>query len=136
MSESTDSMSLPTYRLFFSDIEIAKVVKAGADFPNLWGTYSLTLGDRSIPEIQKIAKYIEHSIASSCIGEASDCGQEWIDFEAKNEAHFLDLIDSDDWYFIDNETGNREYLLVPLFHSDRDIGWRWNFDATDEWNER
>jgi hypothetical protein len=120
------------YQLFFGDIEIATVIETGADFPNLWGTYILTLGDRSTPEIQKITKYIEYSIASSRIGEASDYGQESIDFDAANEDRFLDLIESDDWYFIEDGTGSKYYLLIPLFHSDRDIGWRWNFDVTND----
>jgi hypothetical protein len=121
-----------TYRLFFGEIEVATVIEAGADFPNVWGTYSLALGDRSNPEIQKIAKYIEYSIASSRIGEESDYGQESIDFDTANEAQFLDLIESDDWYFIEDETGEKHYLLIPMFHSDCDLGWRWNFDATQE----
>jgi hypothetical protein len=120
------------YRLFFGDLEIATVAEEDADFPNVWGTYSLTLGDRSTPEIQKIVKYIEYSIASSRIGEESDYGQESIDFETQDEDQFLDLIDSDDWYFTEDGTGKRYYLLIPIFHSDRDIGWRWNFGATDD----
>jgi hypothetical protein len=85
-----------------------------------------------LPLIQKIAKYIEYSIASSRIGEALDYGQEAIDFDLANESQFLDLIESDDWYFIEDGTGKKYHLLIPMFHSDREIGWRWNFDVTDE----
>jgi hypothetical protein len=125
-------MSLRNYRLFFREIEVATVIEKGADFPHVFGSYSLKLDDRSTPEIQKIAKYIEYSIASARIGEESDYGQESIDLDTANADHFLDLIESDDWYFIEDGTGKKYYLLIPVFHSDRDLGWRWNFDATDE----
>jgi hypothetical protein len=125
-------MILHSYRLFFGEIEIATVTETGADFPNVWGAYNLILDDRSTPLNQKIAKYIEYSIAAARIGEESDYGQESIDFENANEANFIDLIESDDWYFIEDVTGERHYILFPMFHTDRDIGWRWNFDVDNE----
>ncbi len=124
-------MILDKYTLFFDNLKIATVIERDADFPSVSGDYCLILDNRSSALNQHILNYIAYSIELSRWCEITTSRQEFTDFCERNESEFIDLIETDNWYFLDEKTAKRQLILVPMFHSDREIGWRWNFIDVD-----
>lgn len=50
---------------------------------------------------------------------------EGIRFLAENESQFQELIDSQEWYLL-NEAGTKEVILIPIF-DENGVTCRWNF---------
>jgi len=109
-------------RLFFGDVELGEVTRENGDFPNCFGRFRPSL-KQDMPAIrEEIQRYIDYSIEADRLAQHDptecDC------FTATNEHKFLQLIDSDDWYLVD-EQGKRSRILVPNFGTEG-IGWRWH----------
>ncbi|MEM7604666.1 MAG: hypothetical protein AAF411_04855 [Myxococcota bacterium] len=116
----------PTWSLVFGDMPIATIVQDDADFPTLFGTYTLTEGaERSAEgaertaEGERIHAYIAMSIRVFPLYEE---GRD--DEAADEEEAFMDLIESEQWALIDAE-GQRRSILIPVFSPGGRVNWRW-----------
>ncbi|MEM6956849.1 MAG: hypothetical protein AAF645_14240 [Myxococcota bacterium] len=109
----------PTWSLVFGDIPIATIVQDCADFPTLFGTYTLAEGAERTAKGERIHAYIAMSIRVFPLYE------EGRDDEAANEEEaFMDLIESEQWALIDAE-GQRRSILIPVFSPGGRVNWRW-----------
>ena len=111
------------YDLWFGESKLASVTRTGADFPSLWGEYQLEEGIREDDRLRHVVEYIDYSIRTAPLFEAARPHVPRVD----EEDNFIDLIESKQWFLLD-EKGEREPILIPIFHSERDIGWRWRFE--------
>jgi len=111
------------YRLFFRDLDLGTIVQEDSDFPNLFGTFTPSdhSGEGSL--WQHLQDYMAHSIAGDILME-QDKVDEFDAFEKQAGDRFDDLIETDDWYILEN--GKREPILIPIFCRDNAIVWRWN----------
>jgi hypothetical protein len=108
------------YDLCFGESRLASVTRTGADFPNLWGEFRLKESIREDDRLRHVVDYIDYSIRTAPLAEADQQD----DARNAEEEKFIDLIDSNQWFLVD-EKGQREPILIPIFHSEREIGWRW-----------
>lgn len=116
------------YDLFFQDIMIGKTTVKEYDFPSCFGEFELT--NMNLPE--HINDYISYSIEAQKLMEHDE--SEWEKFMEANEYKYADLIESEDWYLID-EQGKKEEILVPIFE-ENGITWRWNLKTNSETNSK
>lgn len=117
------------YRLFYGEMEVGEVTEEDADFPNLFGRFVPT-GSGSGAAWDRLQEYVRNSVAADLLGDESAEAQS--DFVVEYESRFLDLIESDDWYLLD-EGGRTFPVLLPTFLREGGMVWRWNFDAGGEW---
>lgn len=109
------------YQLFFDDHQIGTITKKDEDFLNLFGTYDLLASTEKAHPF--IFQYIQYSIqASMLMGEDE---KKWEEFMEKEESKYMDLIETENWHLID-ENGKTHKILVPIFHYNNEIIWRWN----------
>ena len=111
------------YRLFYRDTELGEVVEEDSDFPNLFGTFHLTMSDDQSPVRDHIQHYIAYSVAADKLMQEGK-EKEWDRFAAENEPQFLDLIETDDWQLRSEE--GIEPILIPNFGQNNAVVWRWN----------
>lgn len=52
--------------------------------------------------------------------------QNELDEVYRQEELCRDLIESEEWYFLD-ESGKKRLIIAPVLHEDNGITWRWNF---------
>ncbi len=105
------------YKLFHDNILIANITQTDADFPNLFGTFTLA---KAIPP--HVQNYIEYRINISKFKDISS--KEPMEYIKQNDGIFLDLIESEAWYLLD-EQGTKDIIMSPHFRSDSSIVWRW-----------
>lgn len=107
-------------RLCFGEVEIGTVAQSGADFPNISGRFELASEIAHQPELQHLVDYICYSCrVNPCINADS-----LAEIDQTEEDQFIDLIESDRWFLVD-DTGTRMQILIPIFHADSTIVWRW-----------
>jgi hypothetical protein len=107
--------------LYHKNLKIAMVTQKDFEFPNFFGEFTLFEFDKQTQENLLIKNYIEYSIKESSLLEDSE--EEWLKFFEEEEAKFEVLIDSEDWYFI-NESGEKIKILTPTFRAGNELMWR------------
>jgi hypothetical protein len=111
------------FRLFYKDIEIAILKLLDSDFPNLYGHYEMSRDfDCTSPKHKLLNDYIDFSIRSNELLDEDEAQYEA--YLKKNENQFMDLIESEEWYLI-NEDKERRSILAANFLNDEHIIWRW-----------
>jgi len=68
----------------------------------------------------ELADYIQSSVKCSALIDKLD--QETRDYIEAEERTFTHLIDSDEWYILD-EDGKKHPILVPIFHPENIVVW-------------
>lgn len=113
-----------TEKLFYKETEIASVNFEEFDFPNSFGTFSLNESlDWSTSENSHLSNFIAHSVKFNQLLDISEA--EAIKLIEQEEGQFQDLIDSDEWYML-NEAGKRTAIMIPNFCIVNRIVWRLN----------
>lgn len=107
------------YKLYFKELLIGLIKLIDGDFPNVYGKF--VKSQNVLPE--NILNYINYSIKADEIWEKSE--EEWEAFMLVNEINFIDLIESEDWYLVD-ENGLREKIVIPNFCKDG-VVLKWDF---------
>ncbi|MDQ6530837.1 hypothetical protein [Flavobacterium sp. LHD-85] len=109
------------FELYWRDLNIGSIVKTYFDMRD-FGIITYKFDYLAeIPENKHLADFIKHSIQVSILIEEGD--EEANDKMAEiEEREFLDLIDTTDWYLI-NEKGEKKIILCPMFHEDDGITW-------------
>ena len=98
------------YDLWFGEWQLASVTRTGGDFPNLWGEFQLKEGIREDDRIRHVVDYIDFSIRTAPLVHADQQDDAWY----AEEDDFSDLIESNQWFLVD-EKGQREPILIPIF---------------------
>ena len=123
------------YLLFYQDLELGEVTEEDADFPGASGTIRLNEKRDNAPLRNKIQQYIEYSIAESEFVEEKMSAEQ----QTRHKEHslrysngkiFLDLIESDDWFLVNER--ERRPILIPVFCDENSIVWRENFFGHEE----
>jgi hypothetical protein len=114
------------YRLRFGSEDLGEVIQENADFPSLFGRWSQPAN----PIGKHLMEYIVYSREQDRIGMSSGFGSDWERFVEEHEKPFFDLIESDAWS-LEDESGSRERICVPIFTDDGGVVWRWNFSRDD-----
>jgi hypothetical protein len=85
----------------------------GSDFPSFSGKFTKN------PKLEnkKISEYISYSTKRD---------DETYDASFTEEKQFIELINSEGWYLVD-ENNSKTLILVPVFHRTNGISWRLNF---------
>ena len=107
------------YILKYKNYEIGKIIQTDEDFPNLFGKFELTKNE--LPK--EIMDYIYYSIKFSKLLEEDE--KKWEEYMKKNEKKYIQIINSKEWYLVDN-SGKNENILVPII-GDNSITWRWDY---------
>jgi hypothetical protein len=110
------------YRLCFEEYDLGKIVEEGADFPSRFGRWIPDL-DYSSEVAKRIREYVNYSVKSGQLFDATNGGPEWEEFIATHEPKFEDLIESNQWHLIEPD-GTRIGILVPNFLPDDKVVWR------------
>ena len=113
------------FKLCFADIEIAEVQHKESDFPNDFGSWTPLPLSVDVELHRHLREYIAYSIESSRLLDETNAGPEWEDFIGREESRYLDLIEAETWYLVDS-SGGRTSILIPIFHHDGGLVWRWN----------
>ncbi|AXB57992.1 hypothetical protein [Flavobacterium fluviale] len=109
------------FELYWRDLNIGSIVKTYFDMRD-FGIISYKFDYLAEPSENKhLADFIKHSIRSSILIEEGD-EEENAESAEIEEREFLDLINTTDWYLI-NEKGERKIILCPMFHEDDGITW-------------
>ncbi|WP_343606002.1 hypothetical protein [Fluviicola sp.] len=80
------------------------------------------------PEIpsDRLAAFIRLSINQSiCLENGTE--EEYNRLCQEEETHFMDFVDSPDWYLL-TETGEKQPILCPIFHENNEITWQTDLD--------
>jgi hypothetical protein len=73
----------------------------------------------------RVAAYVAYSIAADQLGAACDYGPEWDAYTAEHDPGFADVWETDSWWLVD-QTGTRRAILVPNFHDEGAVSWRYD----------
>jgi hypothetical protein len=103
-----------TYDLYFLNTLVAKIQNVSIAFLNCYGNYVLDADFLREHKDSTIMKMIAFQVKNA-------------DNDELDDEEFTDLIESEDWYLLD-ETGKKSPILVPLFNNKTDITWRYNVD--------
>lgn len=114
------------YTLVFRGVNLGRIMLSDWDFPNLSGAFTPeTAADH--PEIRRRVKdYMQFRIEADRLARDSPHSLE--EFLNLTEPGFFDLIDSKEWYLVDDQ-GARLGILAPTFSADGTVTWRWREDA-------
>jgi hypothetical protein len=107
------------YQLLYKDHVIADVTAEDSDFPSFFGKYTLSPELDHIGAMTHVLSYIDYSVRVWPLIEEDRTDE--IDYEVENK--FIDLIDSEDWWLLD-ENGEKTGILIPVFCTDNGINWR------------
>ncbi len=113
-----------TYRLFYDDIDLGEVRHVDSDFPSSFGIWTPSQIEPTTDLRRHLLSYIEHSIVSMALLDASDAGPEWHEFAGREEPKYQDLIDSDQWKLVPSD-GHPIRILIPLFRREGELTWRY-----------
>lgn len=109
------------YKLVFGGVHLGDVTQVDADFPNLFGIFQ-PANASDHPEVRRrIDEYVGYSVEADRL---TDEPGKYDAYAEENEARFLDLIESEDWW-MEDERGQRSPTLIPNFCRDSGIVWRW-----------
>jgi|GEM_PF-1199177 len=119
---------MKNFELYWKELHIGSLVETNWDMRSSGDiVFDADFLNGSSEEITHITNLIKHSIRYSIYlenGETGDDGDKLL--EEENE--FLDLINSSDWYLI-NEKEEKVKILCPFFHED--YGITWQLDISD-----
>ena len=120
------------YVLYLGAMKIGHVVHLDSDFPSLWGTitYPDSVANPKTEEEIRFSRFLkleQEDIRLIDVEHKEDVTKERSAIEAQMQ-EYLDYIETDDWYLID-ETGNKHAILCPVLRHDGEIVWRWNPSA-------
>lgn len=111
------------------DLDVGRVIEIDRDFPNIWGTIARCdwLADPKSDHEKRVARFFELDGESLRLTELKDEGEDSGELDQINARleDYLDLIESDDWYLLDESSAKR-YILCPSIRHDGEIVWRWN----------
>ena len=111
------------YRLFYKEVNLGEFISGDSDFPNMSGKFHSRAEADHETTRRHVHHYIEYCIAADKLMHSGDDAA-WEEFIEKNEAQFLDLIETDDWTLRDeNEVIP---ILVPVFYQNNEVVWRLN----------
>ena len=110
------------FELYWSDLNIGSIVETNWDMRSS-GDISFKFDYLAEPSENKhLADYIKFSIQDSILlGEGVE-DDDLISAQAEEEKKFLDLINTTDWYLI-NDKGEKKIILCPIFHENDEITW-------------
>ncbi|MFW9995564.1 MAG: hypothetical protein ACFFD4_26235 [Candidatus Odinarchaeota archaeon] len=117
------------YDLYWNETGVGRIEHVDSDFPNLWGVFKLDAELKESDHVlaKRLLAFIDLSIEDSKLLEVEhekDVSREREEINRKLDA-FIDLIETDDWYLIDQRRGILP-ILSPAFFSDGTVVWRWN----------
>jgi hypothetical protein len=113
---------LKKYKLIYKNYEIGTVTELSDEWPRPSGTIEL---NDSLKEWNKETKslldYFGYSIKASALLENSR-QEDYDRFCEENECKYLDLIDSEEWFLLD-QSGKRNNIIIPIFSENNGIVW-------------
>ena len=80
------------------------------------------------PDEIRLARYVALNKESTRLIDREDIednAEEKARIDAESMNHFLDIIESEDWFLVDHND-QRHPILGPIFRNDDEIVWRWN----------
>jgi hypothetical protein len=116
------------YDLYLATLKIGRVSEDGRDFPNLWGwlEYEQLMRKPTTAIECRVAKFLELGIEEMKLVDVEhekDVSREIAAHNVQME-QYRDLIESDDWFLID-ENGVKSPILCPILREGGNIVWRW-----------
>jgi hypothetical protein len=109
------------YQLYFGSHAIAVVKEKDADFPTYFGEYRL-LNEIGSPELGRVRDYIDYSVRVWPQVEQDRMEESSL----AEEETFMALIESEDWFLVEADSGRRIRILIPLFCTGNRMNWRLN----------
>ena len=117
------------YKLFHSELFIGTIQREEAEWPWVHGEIELRedfLSDQS-ELAKKIKKFRELTIEVDRLTEESEHTNNFEELEAayeREELEFGELVESDDWYLIEETKRDRIEICCPSFARDDYVSWR------------
>lgn len=97
------------------------VEEKDADFPTFFGEYRL-LNEIESPELAHVRAYIDYSVRVWPLIEEDRVDE----ISSAEEATFMDLIESEEWFLVEVDSGRRIGILIPIFCTGNRVSWRLN----------
>ena len=122
---------MKNYELFLKDIHIGTVTETNWDMRSAGDiNYHFNYLDPS----SRLAAFIRLSIRESqCFEDGLEEGEEFKAICKEVEEHFMDFVDSEDWYLL-NEKQEKTPILCPIFHINNEIVWQIDMEAFQKSN--
>lgn len=113
---------LKKYKLIYKAYEIGMVTELSSEWPRPSGTIELNESLKEVnAETKFIFDYFDFSINAAAILENGD-HEEYGRYCMEHEFQFLELIDSKDWFLID-DSGKKNNIIVPILSENNEIVW-------------
>jgi hypothetical protein len=110
------------YNLVYKNYEIGVVTELSSEWPRPSGTIELNDALKGLnEEIESLYNYFDYSIKASELLE-NNTQEEYNKYCEENEFKYLNLIDSKEWFLID-ESGKRNNIVIPFFYENNEIVW-------------
>ena len=101
-------------KIIWKETEIARVEAEGGDFPTFFGRFTLC---ENIPA--NTMSYVDFCERTWPLIEDGKFTDEYYE----EEALYIDLIENNEWW-LENEKGQKEPILIPVFCTNREVNWR------------
>ncbi|MBE8723680.1 hypothetical protein [Flavobacterium hungaricum] len=113
---------MKNYELYFKDIHIGSLKETNWDMRSAGDiVYHFDFSEEA-SENSSLAALIRLSIKSSTYWD--EVGEDETYFEmCKQQEQFLDIIESPDWYIVDDKV-KKVQILCPIFHNNNTIVWQ------------
>lgn len=111
-----------TYTLLYKSYSLGTVTELSSEWPRPSGTVELDIVLKELNDDTKhLFAYIDYSIKAALLLENRP-EEEYDKYVEENESQYLDLIDSKDWFMLD-ENGKRNNIVIPIFSENNEIVW-------------
>jgi|GEM_PF-2411287 hypothetical protein len=113
---------LKKYKLVYRNYEIGTVTELSNEWPRPSGIIELNDGFKELNEETKsLYDYFDYSKKVTELLE-NRSEEEYNKYCEENEFKYLKLIDSSEWFLID-QTGKRNNIVIPFFYENNEIVW-------------
>ncbi|MNJ86612.1 hypothetical protein D3C87_41160 [compost metagenome] len=115
---------MKNYELFWKDIHIGSVTETNWDMRSAGDIIYHFNYQEPVDSVERLAAFIRLSIRESqCYEDGLEEGDEFKAICKEVEEHFMDFVDSEEWYLL-NEKQERMAILCPIFHINNEIVWQ------------
>jgi hypothetical protein len=110
------------YTLIYKSYELGIVTELSSEWPRPSGTIELDATiERLNEETKSLFDYFDYSVKASALLENAPY-EEYNRFCQENESKYLTLIDSKDWFLLD-QSGKRNNIVIPILSENKEIVW-------------
>lgn len=122
LNQTDNTCYMKTFELFWENLHIGTLTETYWDMRSSGDiVYHFNYLESPIP-FERLAAFIRLSMKQSNYLE-NGTEEEHTLLCLEEEKHFMDFVDSTDWFLI-HESGEKRPILCPIFHDNNEITWQ------------